>query len=115
MASDYDSLWKDAIGQYFQQFLRFFFPNIEADIDWSAGYELMDAELQAISRKSKHRRRFADRLVKISLLSGEHQLVLIHVEVQSQVERHFPQRMLLYHSLAPGPLRAPIMGLPAST
>ena len=37
IASDDDSPWKEAIGQHSQQFLEYFFPDIEADIDWSAG------------------------------------------------------------------------------
>jgi hypothetical protein len=31
--TDYDSPWKEAISLYFRDFLRFFFPPIEADID----------------------------------------------------------------------------------
>lgn len=98
MASDYDSPWKEAIGLYLRQFLEFFFQEIHDDIDWSAGYEFLDAELQAITRKARHGRRYADRLVKVTCLSGEAQLVLIHVEVQSQRDTAFPQRMLLYHN-----------------
>jgi hypothetical protein len=32
--TDYDSPWKDFIELYFRDFLKFFFPEIEADIDW---------------------------------------------------------------------------------
>lgn len=67
-------------------------------MEWSAGYEFLDAELQAITRDAQHWRRFADRLVKLTRLSGEQQLVLIHIEVQSQVDRNFTRRMLLYHT-----------------
>ena len=35
MASDYDSPWKEAIGQYFPQFLQFFFPEIHDDVEWT--------------------------------------------------------------------------------
>lgn len=98
MASDYDSPWKEAITQHFQQFLEYFFAEIHADVDWFAGYEFLDSELQAIISGAQHGRRFADRLVRVRRRSGKHQLVLIHVEVQSQVDRQFGRRMLLYHS-----------------
>lgn len=98
MANEYDSPWKEAIGLHFRQFLEFFFPEIAADIDWSAGYEFLDAELQAITRGARHGRRVVDRLVKVTRLSGKQQLVLIHIEIQSQVDRTFSRRMLLYYT-----------------
>ena len=43
---DYDSPWKDIIDCYFSDFILFFFPEVHPDIDWSRGYESLDAELQ---------------------------------------------------------------------
>jgi hypothetical protein len=33
--TDYDNPWKSFIELYFRDFLQFFFPAIESDIDWS--------------------------------------------------------------------------------
>ena len=50
MRTDYDSPWKEALSLYLEGFLRLFFPEIHQDIDWSYGYQMLDAELQAVTR-----------------------------------------------------------------
>jgi hypothetical protein len=47
--ADFDSPWKEALEQYFESFLVFFFPNLHADIDWGRGFEMLDKELQQIA------------------------------------------------------------------
>jgi hypothetical protein len=37
--TDYDSPWKDAIENYFEDFIAFFLPEAQPEIDWSRGYE----------------------------------------------------------------------------
>jgi hypothetical protein len=41
--TDYDSPWKDFIELYFRDFLKFFFPEIEADIDWDKPFRFLDS------------------------------------------------------------------------
>ena len=96
--ADYDSPWKEAIGLYFESFLEFFFPHIWADIDWSKGYTMLDKELQKAMGRAALGRREVDALVKVIRRSGVEQWVLIHVEVQSQVDPHFGLRMSVYHA-----------------
>ena len=43
--ADYDSSWKEAIEQYFPDFMAFFFPEIRADIAWDQGYEFLDKSI----------------------------------------------------------------------
>ena len=43
-----DSVWKEAIEQYFEDFLLFFFPNIHQDVDLERGYQFLDKELAEI-------------------------------------------------------------------
>ncbi|CCI04735.1 hypothetical protein MICAC_5930021 [Microcystis aeruginosa PCC 9443] len=45
----------------------------------------------------KTKKRFADKLYKVWLLSGEEVWILIHIEIQSQWEENFPQRMYIYN------------------
>ncbi|WDN87062.1 hypothetical protein BuS5_00030 [Desulfosarcina sp. BuS5] len=45
---DYDSPWKDILEVYFREFLKFFFPKIEKDLDWKKGYVFLDKEFQSI-------------------------------------------------------------------
>jgi len=51
--TDYDSPWKEIIERYFPDFMGFFFPQIQAQIDWSKGYEFLDKELQKVVRRAK--------------------------------------------------------------
>ncbi len=97
IADEYDSPWKDILEAYFQDFMRFFFPPIHSDIDWSRGYDFLDQELQQVVRDAEMGKRFADKLVKVWKQSGEETWVLIHIEIQSQEEQQFSRRMFLYY------------------
>ena len=94
---DYDSPWKDILELYFAEFMAFFFPKAHADIDWSRGYQSLDSELQKIVRDAELGKRLADKLMSVYRLSGEPQLVLIHLEIQGHYESDFPLRMYVYH------------------
>lgn len=96
-STEYDTPWKDAIEQYFPDFIAFFFPDANVEIDWSRGYEFLDRELQQIVRDAELGRRLVDRLVRIYLRDGEEAWVLVHIEVQSQEEDDFAGRMFVYH------------------
>ena len=94
---DYDSPWKEMLEAYFPDFLAFFFPALHAAIDWSRGYQSLDAELQQIVHDATLGRRFADKLFQVWRHDGSPQMVLIHVEVQGQRDPEFPERMYVYN------------------
>jgi hypothetical protein len=94
--TDLDSPWKDILRAYFPQAVEFFFPNTAALIDWSKPHEFLDKEFQKISQDAEIGRRFADQLVKVWLKDGESIWLLIHLEVQSQAETGFEERMFIY-------------------
>jgi hypothetical protein len=96
--TDFDSPWKEALEVYFRPFLALFFPPIHADIDWSRGYEMLDKELQKIVPQAARGRRYVDKLVKVWRKDGRETWVLIHVEVQTQRDPDFPQRMYGYNT-----------------
>ncbi len=95
--SNYDSPWKEAMDIYFEPFVEFFFPQAYSEINWSRNYESLDTELQEIIRDAETGRRLADKLVKVWRLSGQEALVLVHIEVQSQVQSDFAKRMYVYN------------------
>jgi hypothetical protein len=95
--TDYDNPWKSFIELYFRDFLQFFFPAIEADIDWSKPIRFLDKELQKVVRDAEIPKRYADKLVEVHRLSGEKALVICHIEVQSQGENDFAARMYGYN------------------
>ena len=78
--------------------MAFFLPHAYRDIDGCKGYESLDTELQEIIRDAETGRRFADKLVKVWLKDGSETVILIHIEVQSQVQSDFPKRIYVYNS-----------------
>ncbi len=95
--ADYDNPWKEALEQYFEAFIAFFFPQAHAEIDWQRQYESLDQELRQVVREAEVGKRFVDKLVRVWRRSGEEAWVLIHVEVQSQEDASFAKRMYTYH------------------
>ena len=91
-----DSLWKDTVERYFSDFICFFFPQAYEEIDWSQGYEFLDEELQQVVRDAEWGWRFVDKLVKIWRTGTQEEWLLVHVEVQSQEESNFAERMFVY-------------------
>ncbi|MUG93044.1 cytosolic protein [Scytonema sp. UIC 10036] len=95
--TEFDSPWKDILQIYFEDFMRFFFPQAHGEVDWTQAPEFLDKELQQVMRDAQLGRRLADKLVKIHLKTGKEAWVLVHIEVQSQEESDFAQRMFIYN------------------
>ena len=108
---DYDSVWKDVLERYLSDFMAFFFPAAHADIDWSQGYRWLDTELRQVVRDAELGRRHADKLVEVQRRDGEPTLVYIHIEVQSQYEAGFAERMFVYHYRLHDRFHQPIVSL----
>jgi hypothetical protein len=96
--ADFDSPWKEALEVYFRPFLTLFCPHIEADINWSRGHVFLDKELQKVLPKAASGRLYVDKLVQVWRKNGREAWVLIHVEVQTQRDRDFPERMYRYNN-----------------
>lgn len=79
---DYDSPWKDILEAYFRQFLAFFFPLIEKDLNWKKGYEFLDKEFQSIVKEAEIGRRYLDKLIRVWRKDDLETWLLIHIEVQ---------------------------------
>ena len=109
--SDFDSPWKEALEEFFPAFVAFFFPQVFAAIDWSRGYESLDKELQQVVREASVGRRYADKLSKVWLQDGKEAWVLIHIEVQSQRDDDFPERMFVYQYRLYDRHRRPVVSL----
>ena len=63
--ADYDSPWKKTLEVYFKEFIRFFFPDIATDVNWSRRYIFLDKELQQVVRKAALGRKYVDKLVRL--------------------------------------------------
>ncbi|MGA9381405.1 MAG: transposase [Phormidium sp.] len=108
---DYDNPWKEAIAVYFKSFIAFFFPDIYEQIDWKIPHEFLDNELRQVMRDDKLGEREADKLVKVWLTNGQETWVLIHLEVQSQYQSTFAERMYVYNSRIFGIYRKKVASL----
>jgi hypothetical protein len=95
--SDFDTAWKQALEWFFEPFLGFFFPLIHGVIDWAREPVFMDKELQQIVPESATGRGTVDKLVKVWTPEGIEAWVLVHVEVQSQHDTAFAERMYVYN------------------
>ena len=89
----FDSPWKEIVETYLPDFMAFFFPSAYSEIDWERGFEFLDSEFRQVVRDAELGKRFVDKLVKLYLIGGEETWVLIHLEIQSQYESTFAERI----------------------
>jgi hypothetical protein len=94
---DLDSPWKETLEHFLAPALALLFPHIHDAIDWQRGYVSLDKELQKVVRDARLGLRLADKLFKVWRKDGREAWLLIHVEVQGQKERDFPERMFIYN------------------
>jgi Domain of unknown function (DUF4351) len=94
--ADLDGPWKDILRAYFPQAMQFFFPNTAALIDWERSHEFLDKEFIQIAREGELGKRYADQLVKVWRKDGKEFWLLVHLEIQSQSESGFEERMFVY-------------------
>ena len=94
---EFDGPWKEAIEWFFEPFLEFFFPEVYENIDVERGHEFLDKELERIAPDSAMGRGTVDKLAKVWMRDGQEQWLLIHVEVQSQEQSAFAERMYTYN------------------
>ena len=93
----YDSPWKRAVENYFEEFMEFYFPLAHAEIDWSKEHVFLDQELQAVVQDAELGKRFVDKLVRVNVLNGDEKWIYIHVEVQGTKQAEFAKRMFVYN------------------
>lgn len=97
VCSQADEAWKIAIEDFFPEIMAFCFPEIYSKIEWRRGWEFLDKEFQTIVPGNENGTCFVDKLVKVYLLNGNEQRLMLHIEVQGQHERAFPKRMFVYN------------------
>ncbi len=105
---DFDGAWKI----YFRENLKYFLQFVDVDaydeIDWTRSPEFLDTELRRISRGFKKNKVVVDCLVKVWLIDGEEKWILVHIELQSQKDVDFPERMFVYNTRCYDLYRVPI-------
>lgn len=109
--ANYDEPWKEAISEYFDRFLEFFFSKVYHLIDWSKTPISLDKELQKITADSDDTKRLVDKLFQVWLKDNQEVWILVHIEVQSQYDTDFNQRMFIYHYRTFDLYRKPVISL----
>lgn len=97
LSDDQDSAWKEMLDEYLAAFLRFFFPAVYEEIDWTRGYESLDKELAENRPAGSAGKLLADKLFKVWLKSGKPAWLLIHIEVQGRAGPVFNKRVFFYN------------------
>lgn len=111
MDDDYDTPWKQVVTRYFRDFMAFYFADACAAIDWSRPYAFLDQELAAFTPDAATGPRILDKLVRVYLLGGGEQWVLVHLEVQAGRDAAFAERIFIYHYRVYDHYRKPVASL----
>ena len=93
--ASFDDPWKEGLELYFEPFLTLFFPAVHELIDWRRSYESLEQEFQQFVKDSELGKRFTDKLFKVWRRNGEETWILVHIEVQSQEDSGFAERMFV--------------------
>ena len=83
--------------RYFPEFMAFYFPEAHSQIDWDKGYSFLEQELQAVVQDAELGKRFVDKLVRVTRLTGQEDWIYIHLEVQGTAQGEFAERMFVYN------------------
>jgi hypothetical protein len=101
----YDQLFKTILEKLLRDFLELFFPEAAARLDFQT-LRFVDKEVFANVPEGTVRE--ADVIAKLQTREGKPELVLVHIEVQTEPESDFPRRMFEYYSVC-----ACTMGFPS--
>jgi len=95
---DFDGAWKEALDTLLPDFLALLFPRVHTAIDWAYAPEFLDKELDQPAAQLGAAGMVVDKLVRVRLLGGGELRLLVHVEVQSQRDATFAERMFAYYA-----------------
>jgi hypothetical protein len=89
--------WQEVVENYWPEFMAFFFPKLEAKIDWSLGFEFLEQQWRSVVRYGEWGERLADKLVRQYEYGGEEIWILVHIEGQGEDSESFASKVFRYH------------------
>ncbi len=94
-----DALWKALIEDLADDFLKFFYPNIENILDLNRKITFLDKELEQLfpNTQDDFNPKYVDKLLKVYTKIGKEEWILVHIEVQGSTDKQFEKRMLTYY------------------
>ena len=91
--------------------MKFFFPEIESDLNWEKGYDFLDKEFQSIVKEAETGRKHLDKLIRVWRKDDKETWLLIHIEVQGTRDADFSERMYVYNYRTYDRYRRPVASL----
>jgi len=91
----HDQTFKEFLREFLREFLQLFFPEVEAQLDFSA---LRFLDTESFTSFPEGSSRAADLVAEVKTRDGARE-ILVHVEVQARWRSSFAKRMFEYYSL----------------
>ena len=95
-------MWKEFLTEFLEESIAMLNPALHEAVDWSIPPQYLEQELLNALKgkyKIKNKRKFTDKLVRLTLKSGKDHYILLHAEAQHEPEDAFSKRMYIYRSL----------------
>lgn len=95
MRIPYDKLWKAMVTAYFHDFLEMFLPELFEQTNLDIPPKFLEQELHAALTDKTIK--VADKLVQVTLKSGEEKWVYVHIEFETDPKKNIGERMFGYY------------------
>ena len=99
---DLDAFWKFLLSNFLQDGVALMHPVLYDAVDWTFEPVFIEQELINALKgrfKIKDKRKFADKLARLRLKSGQEYYIILHAEAQHEPEDDFNKRMYIYRCL----------------
>ncbi|CAM3920288.1 hypothetical protein SAMN06265348_111168 [Pedobacter westerhofensis] len=98
MRKQNDTLWKGILEPFFREFLFLIDPALAASVDPAREIIFLDKELnqEIPSVEGIYEQKIVDKLIKLYMLDGTEEWILLHLEVQEKYRKDFSKRMFDY-------------------
>ncbi len=93
---DHDQLFKAVLQEYFRDFLKLFFPDLEKRLNFETR-RFLDKEL--FTDLPEGIRREVDIVAQIETYEQSPEIVLVHIEIEADWSQAFAERMYQYHAM----------------
>ena len=91
----FDNSWKGIVTDLFSDCAEMFLPDLFAEMNLGIPPKFLEQELQAAIKDKTFK--IADKIVEVTLISGEKRCVIVHIEFEAKPEPIIGERMFRYY------------------